>query len=378
MGFTVVDVNMRGTGCSGGAFDFFEPLQSLDGYDVVETIARQPWVANGKVGMMGISYGGISQLFTAQTQPPSLAAITPLSVIDNTQTTLYPGGILNTGFALEWAKDRIHDAQPASPDGGQQWAYERIQEGDTTCAENQAMHGEARNLLEKIQRNDHYRPKVADPLAPVTFVDKINVPVFMACQWEDEQTGGHCPTLAEAHDRDRPEVVHVHQRHPRRLARPRDLQPLVRLPQALRGRGGAADRRSPLIRSARRSLRGGDGDRGRDPAARPDPAAADLRGALAAFEELDPVRILFDNGAGGSQPGAALPGLRAVLLRVPGPGNAGRVLVPGPGRRAARARRLRRQRRRRLQWDAEARPPTNFTGDTGAGEGGLWTADARL
>ena len=26
MGFTVVDVNMRGTGCSGGAFDFFEPL----------------------------------------------------------------------------------------------------------------------------------------------------------------------------------------------------------------------------------------------------------------------------------------------------------------------------------------------------------------
>ena len=45
MGFTVVDVNMRGTGCSGGAFDFFEPLQSLDGYDVIETIARQPWVA---------------------------------------------------------------------------------------------------------------------------------------------------------------------------------------------------------------------------------------------------------------------------------------------------------------------------------------------
>src|SRR4051812_5832617 len=35
MGFTVVDVNMRGTGCSGGAFDFFEPLQGLDGYDVI-------------------------------------------------------------------------------------------------------------------------------------------------------------------------------------------------------------------------------------------------------------------------------------------------------------------------------------------------------
>ena len=44
MGFAVVDVNMRGTGCSGGAFDFFETLQNLDGYDVIETIAHQPWV----------------------------------------------------------------------------------------------------------------------------------------------------------------------------------------------------------------------------------------------------------------------------------------------------------------------------------------------
>src|SRR5918998_2756473 len=143
MGFTVVDVNMRGTGCSGGAFDFFEPLQNLDGYDVIETIARQPWVLHNKVGMMGISYGGISQLFTAQTRPPSLAGISPLSVIDSTQTTLYPGGILNTGFAVEWAKDRIEDGRPAGPGAkeGQRWAYERIQNGDTTCKENQALHG---------------------------------------------------------------------------------------------------------------------------------------------------------------------------------------------------------------------------------------------
>ena len=50
MGFTVVDVNMRGTGCSGGAYDFFEPLQNLDGYDVIETIARQPWVPTTRSG----------------------------------------------------------------------------------------------------------------------------------------------------------------------------------------------------------------------------------------------------------------------------------------------------------------------------------------
>src|SRR5437588_7952214 len=112
MGFAVVDVNMRGTGCSGGAYDFFEPLQNLDGYDVIETIAHQPWVLGHKVGMMGISYGAISQLFTAQLQPPDLEAIAPLSVIDATATTLYPGGILNTGFAVPWAEQRQQEAQP--------------------------------------------------------------------------------------------------------------------------------------------------------------------------------------------------------------------------------------------------------------------------
>src|SRR5690349_19837915 len=196
MGYAVVDVNMRGTGCSGGAYDYFEPLQNLDGYDVIETIARQPWVLHHKVGMAGVSYGGISQLFVAATRPPSLSAITPLSVIDSTQTTLYPGGVLNTGFALSWAKDRVHDAKPASATGGQPWALERIKNGDKTCKANQALHAEAVDVLRKVRRNSYYVKRVADPLSPVTFVHKIKSPTYLACQWTDEQTGAHCPTLA--------------------------------------------------------------------------------------------------------------------------------------------------------------------------------------
>jgi predicted acyl esterase len=196
MGFAVVDVNMRGTGCSGGAFDFFEPLQNLDGYDVIETIAHQPWVLGNKVGMMGISYGGISQLFTAQLDPPDLEAIAPLSVIDATATTLYPGGILNTGFAVAWAQQRQQEATPATASGGgQPYADSQIRSGDKTCAANQALHGEAADLMAKIDANNYYNPAVADPLDPVTFVDKIDVPTFMDCQWEDEQTGGHCAQL---------------------------------------------------------------------------------------------------------------------------------------------------------------------------------------
>src|SRR5262249_59163722 len=102
LGYAYVGVNIRGTGCSGGSFDYFELLQSLDGYDVIETVAAQPWAQ--RVGMFGISYAGISQLFVAQTRPPHLAAIGALSVIDDTfRGTLYPGGIFNDGFALSCA-----------------------------------------------------------------------------------------------------------------------------------------------------------------------------------------------------------------------------------------------------------------------------------
>ena len=37
---------------------------------------------------------------------------------------------------------------------------------------------------------------VADPLSPITFVHRIKAPTYLACQWTDEQTGAHCPTLA--------------------------------------------------------------------------------------------------------------------------------------------------------------------------------------
>src|SRR5207248_11138878 len=49
--------------------------------------------------------------------------------------------------------------------------------------------------MAKIKDNATYNPPVADPLDPVTFVNKIKVPTFLVCQWQDEQTGGHCPEL---------------------------------------------------------------------------------------------------------------------------------------------------------------------------------------
>jgi predicted acyl esterase len=375
MGFTVVDVNMRGTGCSGGAFDFFEPLQNLDGYDVIETVARQPWVLHNKVGMMGISYGGMSQLFSAQTRPPSLAAIAPLSVIDQTQTTLYPGGILNTGFAVAWAKERDHDAEPASPNGGQPWAYKRVQDGDRTCAANQALHGEAVSQVKKTERNRHYRPKVADPLSPITFVNKIDVPTFMACQWTDEQTGGHCPTLPQHFTGTSRKWftftngTHTDALDPETFNRWYDFLKLYVAREAPSVDSAKVRAASPIVYQAALGIPGM--TLPRDPIQE----QPTYQGALAAFERLKPVRILFDNGAG-SDPGKPYPAFEHSFARFPAPGTKARTWYFGAkgtlaGNRAKRAM------VDTFRWNAHARPMTNFTGDTRTGENGLWTATPR-
>jgi predicted acyl esterase len=373
MGFTVVDVNMRGTGCSGGAFDFFEPLQNLDGYDVIETVARQPWVLNHKVGMMGISYGGISQLFTAQLQPPSLAAISPLSVIDQTQTTLYPGGVLNTGFAVAWAKERQTEAKPAGPHGGQAWAYKQIQDGDQICKANQALHGQAANLMAKIRANDHYRPSVADPLSPITFVHKIKVPTFMACQWTDEQTGGHCPTLAEHMTGTQKKWftytngTHVDSLDPATFNRWYDFLKIyiAREAPALNAavyRGGC-----PVIYQEAMGVPG--------QSCPPDPIQNQptLDAAQAAFEALPSIRILFDNGAGGNMPGAPQPGFEQSFAKFPIPGTTGRSLFFSKnGTLAGKA--PSKAGTNSFTWNAKARPLADFSGDTAGGDNGLWTA----
>lgn len=368
LGFAVVDINMRGTGCSGGSFDYFERLQALDGYDAIETVARQPWALHHKVGMMGLSYGGISQLFVAATRPPSLSAIAPLSVIDNTQTTLYPGGILNTGFALSWAQDRVDDAQPATATTGQGWAYQQIQNGDQICKANQDLHPEAVNLLKKVDQNFYYRSKVADPLAPVKFVHKIDVPVFMACQWTDEQTGGHCPALPAQFTGTKHKWftftngTHVDSLDPLTFNRWYDFLQLFvskRKPELSPSVKGAAS----IVYSAVMGIGG---------VTLPDDpiqAKPNYKSALAAYKKLPSVRILFDSGAGGD-PGKPYPGFVKNLNKFPAPGtkahswylgNGGKLTGRNHGGTADS-----------FTWDPGARNPTDFSGNTGSGN--LWTA----
>jgi uncharacterized protein len=195
LGFATVGVNMRGTGCSGGAYDFFEELQVLDGYDIIETVAAQDWVLGNQVGMAVLSYPGISQLWVAQTRPPSLAAIAPLSVFAHTaDSVLRPGGITNDGFAINWAKNVLDNAVPY----GQGWEQGQVDAGDSICAENQLLHGQLVDVTTKVDEYPYYVPEVYDPLIPLKFAGEIDVPIFLTGAWQDEQTGGHFPALFNA------------------------------------------------------------------------------------------------------------------------------------------------------------------------------------
>jgi predicted acyl esterase len=193
LGYATVGVNMRGTGCSGGAYDYFETLQLLDGYDVIEAVAAQPWALHHKVGMTGLSYPGIAQLFVATTHPPSLAAITPLSVIGNTYSTGRPGGIFNDGFALTWITEVLDKADPY----GQGWEKPQVMTGDKVCEDNQLLHSQKVDVIQKAKDNPYYSDDVAGPVNPTAFVHTIDVPVFLSGQWQDEQTGPFFFTLLD-------------------------------------------------------------------------------------------------------------------------------------------------------------------------------------
>ena len=187
MGYAVVQVNVRGTGCSGGSYDAFEPVQAVDGYDVIETVAAQKW-AKPTVGMVGLSYPGIMQLHVAATRPPHLAAIAPLSALATLESVVAPGGILNTGFSKEWAASVGEKAKPF----GQGWERNRVLGGDKVCEANQKLRGHNPSLLDSDRAADL---TVLTERSPLTLAPKIDVPVFLAAAWQDEQVGDSAASL---------------------------------------------------------------------------------------------------------------------------------------------------------------------------------------
>ena len=305
LGFATVSLQMRGTGCSGGALDLFGLPTIYDGYDAVQIAAAQPWVLGHKVGLVGISFSGISQLFVAGTRPPGLAAIAPMSPTNDLYATGYPGGIFNSGFAASWVAQRVADAEPA-PAGGQPYARALIEAGDKQCLANQDLRLQTENIEKLLADNDHRTPSIFAVRSPEAWARRIDVPVFMVGALQDEQTGPQWPDLIDALSGDRHVWVtmlngtHIDSLGPGSITRWIEFLDLFvahRLPHAP---SLVLDLSGALYRQVA------------DAPAEPLPKlrftdAPSVAAATARFEHDPRVRVLFDNGGSAAEPGALDP-----------------------------------------------------------------------
>jgi uncharacterized protein len=100
-GYVVIVQDVRGRYTSEGEWYPFRH-ESNDGYDAIEWAAALP-SSNGKVGMMGGSYVGATQMLSAIAHPPHLAGICPVVTASNYHDGwTYQGGAFEQWFDQNW------------------------------------------------------------------------------------------------------------------------------------------------------------------------------------------------------------------------------------------------------------------------------------
>jgi hypothetical protein len=100
-GYAHVQVDVRGRYDSEGTFYAFRH-EPDDGFDTDEWLGKQPW-SNGKIGTMGGSYVGFTQMTQAIRGSRYLVAMAPtVTTLDIYGNWIYTGGAFQYGFALPW------------------------------------------------------------------------------------------------------------------------------------------------------------------------------------------------------------------------------------------------------------------------------------
>ncbi len=211
LGYAVVGMNIRGSACSSGKFDYFEPRQSIDGVEAIDWLAKQSW-SNGRFAMVGKSYPGITQLFVAgaraiagdapRTQAwidgvlaDHLAAIVPGNVFaDLYRDVPYPGGIQNVTFAGGWSAQRAYEGYVAGPEAVVNG------EADQRCLANQAQHAlnpPFNPFVQALQPQNNFDSEFFRTRSPYWFAQEIETPMMLVEAWQDEQVGSRATHILE-------------------------------------------------------------------------------------------------------------------------------------------------------------------------------------
>jgi len=117
-GYASVRVDVRGHGNSEGMpTDEYSAVELADGVEVVNWLASQPW-CSGRVGMFGISWGGVNSLQIAALAPEPLKAVVTVCSTDDRydNDAHYMGGSVLAVDMHAWAATMLaHVARPPDP-----------------------------------------------------------------------------------------------------------------------------------------------------------------------------------------------------------------------------------------------------------------------
>lgn len=140
-GYACLRIDIRGSGDSEGLLaDEYTEQEQADALVALEWIASQPW-CNGRIGMMGISWGGFNSLQIAALRPPQLKAIITVGSTDDryADDVHYMGGC-PLSANITWSQTFFADlSRPPDPEVvGDRWRdmwLERVDNAQLFIAE---------------------------------------------------------------------------------------------------------------------------------------------------------------------------------------------------------------------------------------------------
>ena len=180
--YAYLGLNLPGTGCSGGTYDFFQPQEALDGVAAIEWVRQQAW-SNGLVGMIGKSYPGITQLVVGAQHPEGLVAIAPGHFFsDAYRDVARPGGIANHGFAALWS----FIGRPSYEFLG---GPEHLLAGDAGCLRGSTaeLAGLPTNPYVQLLQHPYDDPLYVERSPERWLRELKDIPMLATLAWQDEQ-----------------------------------------------------------------------------------------------------------------------------------------------------------------------------------------------
>jgi hypothetical protein len=115
-GYALVLQEARGTGLSGGSYTGYS-YERPDGHDTISWAARQPW-SNGRIGIYGSSYMGLTSSQALIGAPPELqAAVVYMTSPEFRDGWFYSGDAFEIGWQLRWWLNRAMSMDARSKSG---------------------------------------------------------------------------------------------------------------------------------------------------------------------------------------------------------------------------------------------------------------------